>query len=247
MKHATILLFAGLLSAGAASFSTNYPAALKIASETGKPVLLEFTADWCRYCKMMEESTLKEEAVQKDLTNFVTVTIDFDTQRELVTKHKIRGIPAFVILDADGDQVTSTSGFQNASAFTGFLKTGFASTKIALLKKEQQSQKESWIRESLAGVDQKRITRALDEIFADAADHSERINTFARAQLNELAEKNPKLIVSGLNHAKLATRLHVYNLLRNKVDKSLSFDPWAPMTERESAAKLVANKLNAPR
>ena len=245
MKYALLFLLVSLLNAGAATFSTNYPAALQTANETGQPVLLEFTAHWCRYCKMMEESTLKEAAVVKDLTNFITVTIDYDAQRDLVTKHKIRGIPAFVILDADGDQVTSTSGFQNASVFTGFLKTGFASAKLALLKKQQQSQKESWIKESLAGTDRKRITRALNEIFADAADHSERINTFARTQLNELAEQNPKLLLPGLNHVKLATRLHVYNLLRNRVDKTLAFDPWAPTQEREAAAKLVANKLNA--
>lgn len=244
MRFAFILLFTSLFAAGAASFSTNYPAALKTANETGQPVLLEFTADWCRYCRMMEESTLKEEAVLKDLTNFVTVTIDYDQRRELVTKHKIRGIPAFVILDADGDQTTSTSGFQNAAAFTAFLKAGFAGTKVSLMKKQRQSQKETWIRESLAGNDAKRLERALNEIFADAADQSERIHKFARTQLAELAERKPGLLVPGLNHHKLATRLHIYNLLRNQVDKSLTFDPWAPTKERENAANLVAEKIS---
>lgn len=73
-------------------------------TDDAKPTLLIFTADWCRYCKMMESSTLKDESVVAMLDKFNVRVVDCDNQRDpevrrLNQEFGIRGIPAFRIVD----------------------------------------------------------------------------------------------------------------------------------------------------
>ena len=238
-----LTLFTCLTNAAADAFSTNLSTAMIASSKTGKPVLIEFTADWCRYCRMMEDSTLKDEAVTNALSRYISVSIDYDRNGELAKQYKVRGIPAYVIVDADGDLAANSSGSQDPSAFKVFLMSGYASTKSLEFRKEQQGKKEKWILETLTSNDTDRIERALRDLFADTADKSERIRKSAHEQLEKLAKTRPQLLAKGLEHSKLATRIHVYNLLRPLAAKDLQYDPWETEENRTTAAKAIANSL----
>ena len=83
------------LNADDIAWETDYDAALAKAKAQRKPVLMNFTAPWCKYCKTMDETVMADPVIQRKLKGYVTLKIDFDTNPELVAKYRIRGIPAY--------------------------------------------------------------------------------------------------------------------------------------------------------
>jgi thioredoxin:protein disulfide reductase len=66
-----------------------------------KPVLLYFTADWCKNCLQMKKSTFKEPAVINKLGKFVKIqfdaTVDNAENRSVLDKYGVIGLPEYII------------------------------------------------------------------------------------------------------------------------------------------------------
>lgn len=60
------------------------PGAVADAMEDGRPVIIDFTADWCLTCKVMEHTTLETEVTRKavERDNFVTLKADWTDESE---------------------------------------------------------------------------------------------------------------------------------------------------------------------
>jgi len=72
-----------------------------------KPVLIDFSADWCGPCKMLAP-ILKQ--VKDSLGERITIIkIDVDKNQELASKYQIRGVPT-MILYQNGKQLWRQSG-----------------------------------------------------------------------------------------------------------------------------------------
>ena len=98
-------------------WSTNIEGSLREAAAAGKPVLLEFTASWCAYCKRMEKTTFTDPAVVARIAeHFVAVRVDADKHKDLVSELGIRGLPAILIVSPDLQIIERISGFQTAEA-----------------------------------------------------------------------------------------------------------------------------------
>lgn len=72
--------------------------------ESGKPLLIEFGASWCKNCAEMEQNVLPKPAVKAALNDFVTVNFRAEKLSEprvkaLLDALKINGLPAFVIVN----------------------------------------------------------------------------------------------------------------------------------------------------
>lgn len=48
----------------------------KIIGARGKPVMLDFYADWCTACKVMDATTFQDPQVQTALEQFVVLKVD---------------------------------------------------------------------------------------------------------------------------------------------------------------------------
>jgi len=111
-------------------WSTDIEGSLKRASAAGKPVLMEFTASWCTYCKRMEKTTLVDPAVAARISeHFVPVRVDADKHKDLVADLSIKGLPAILIVSPDLQIIERISGFQTPEALLGKLDRVAGSAK----------------------------------------------------------------------------------------------------------------------
>jgi len=78
---------------------------------------MEFTAEWCGYCKRMEKTTFTNPQVVAFLSdNYLPVRVDADKNKELVADLAIKGLPAILIVSSDLQIIERISGFQTPDA-----------------------------------------------------------------------------------------------------------------------------------
>jgi len=87
--------------------------ALVHAKKDGKHVLLQFGANWCGWCHKLHKLFDTDKSIAEELkSHYVVVMIDVNKEhnKDVDTKygHPTRfGLPAIVILDSDGKQLTT--------------------------------------------------------------------------------------------------------------------------------------------
>jgi thiol-disulfide isomerase/thioredoxin len=89
----------------------DFKKAVAQAKETGRPLLLDFTAVWCEPCKAMDAEFWVLPKVIQAVKPFIAVKIDIDSEIGLANKYKANSIPLVVFTDPLGNVVTSSNGF----------------------------------------------------------------------------------------------------------------------------------------
>jgi thioredoxin:protein disulfide reductase len=85
---------------------------LSSALESGKPVVLYFSASWCIPCLELDRLTFTDETVIDEMSRFVLLKVDltnFDSpeSQELRSTYSIAGVPTIVFIGAGGEEVTT--------------------------------------------------------------------------------------------------------------------------------------------
>jgi thiol:disulfide interchange protein len=87
----------------AEDWMSSLPEALSTAEKENHPLLIDFSASWCKNCEAMDVSTLRSSKVKEKLKNFVKLKIMAENPNEPATKEvlfyfKVLGLPTYVIL-----------------------------------------------------------------------------------------------------------------------------------------------------
>ena len=110
------------------STSAQLTAALKSASASSQPVLLDFYADWCVTCKEMELLTFSDQEVTKVLKTYRLIQIDMTKNtadhQAILKQYGLFGPPAILFFDEQGQEKSSKRviGFMKADRFLERLK-----------------------------------------------------------------------------------------------------------------------------
>jgi thiol-disulfide isomerase/thioredoxin len=90
---------------------TDLDEARKLAIQTGKPLMYDFTAKWCGPCRRMEQVFWPKPEVVKISKQFVCVKVDFDREKSFAAKYSINAIPNVVFTDPWGRGLLGQKGF----------------------------------------------------------------------------------------------------------------------------------------
>ncbi len=105
-----------------------------VAAKEKKYIFVEFYADWCSYCKMMDETTLVHKDVVKELKeNFVVVKINTESKEKLYWDGRsismetfsammgVESLPTMVFLNSKQEVVGSHASFVDAKTLLALL------------------------------------------------------------------------------------------------------------------------------
>lgn len=104
-------------------------AAFNAAQSSGRPLLLDWYADWCISCKVIEREVLSAPQVTQQLGDYQLVRFDMTDsnaeQRALLDQYQLFGPPAILLFDAKGDewQDLRVVGEVDAATFAARLTT----------------------------------------------------------------------------------------------------------------------------
>lgn len=76
------------------------------AKRSGKPIVLDFYADWCLACHELEEKTFSHSEIQELLKDFILIRFDATNDSpelvELRSRYQIVGLPTVIFFDKTG-------------------------------------------------------------------------------------------------------------------------------------------------
>ncbi len=95
------------------------PSALERAGSEGKPVLVNFYADWCVWCKRLESTTLRDAQVMALLQDqVVPLSLDVDRDgKELSNTYQVDGLPTILVLNSEGQEIGRIPGYMPPAGF----------------------------------------------------------------------------------------------------------------------------------
>lgn len=94
------------------AFALDHDAAIVRAERTSQPVLLFFTAEWCKYCHQLADEVLSLPEIQGLTRSFQCIQIDADAQPELCKQYGVTGFPTIICLGPQGQLTARLVGKQ---------------------------------------------------------------------------------------------------------------------------------------
>jgi thioredoxin 1 len=96
-------------------------AAFKSAAKSGRPVLIEFHADWCPTCRA-QEKVVNALVADPAYRNVVVLRVLFDSEKDLLKRFRVRQ-QSTLIMYRNGEETARAVGMTNPGDIAELLKT----------------------------------------------------------------------------------------------------------------------------
>jgi thiol:disulfide interchange protein len=91
-----------------------YDEATLAANTSGKPIMVDFYADWCGPCREMDKTTYRNEKIIELSMDFECAKVNVDDEPELSNDYEIEYIPTTVFLSPTGVELNRIVGYIDA-------------------------------------------------------------------------------------------------------------------------------------
>ena len=113
----------GKKTARAIRWRESYAKALEESKRDSRPLLIDFEADWCGWCKKLDRETFGNgQVIQLVEKLFIPVRIDTDREPKLAEKFGVKGLPTILLLSPAEKELQRLSGFRPPEKFLGELR-----------------------------------------------------------------------------------------------------------------------------
>ena len=95
------------------------------AGSAGSPILIDFTAEWCGPCKLLDAMVFNDRKIIAALDDAVPFQVDIDQSRyrELKERFAVTRLPTLVWCDGTGREVDRVTGYRAAGDFLATIET----------------------------------------------------------------------------------------------------------------------------
>ena len=80
-----------------------------MAVEKGKPLIIDFFAEWCTPCRIMEKKVFRTDEFdtlsQQFIISRVDITREGRREDELIRRFRIRGVPTVIFYNRQGEEI----------------------------------------------------------------------------------------------------------------------------------------------
>lgn len=111
------------------AWAPDYSAARSRSLESGRPILLFYTATWCVPCRIMKRTVWADEQVADEVnTRFIPFMVyaDDPDAAELFSRYQVGATPTTIITDAEGSVLQWVYGKVDKTEFFQFLEKAAA-------------------------------------------------------------------------------------------------------------------------
>jgi thiol:disulfide interchange protein len=99
-----------------------YEAGMARARQEGKPVMVDFMAAWCVWCKRLDQDVYTNAEVVALSREFVCIKVDGDRRPDLTRTYRVDGYPTILFLDQHGGTLNRVNGYVPAQSFLGEMR-----------------------------------------------------------------------------------------------------------------------------
>jgi thioredoxin-like negative regulator of GroEL len=113
----------------------NFDEALKKARKAGKPVIVDFWADWCAWCHRLDKNTYADPWVARKAQEFVAVKVNTEGSRkdvDVAVRYHVTSLPTVVFLSPEGRQLFRMNGYQGPGQFPRTLEGALQAARTVM-------------------------------------------------------------------------------------------------------------------
>lgn len=113
------------------AWADDYPSGRQMALQSGKPMILFFTGEWCVPCRIMKRTVWADEQVESVVgAGFTPILINVGepgANSEALEKYTTYATPTTIIADVEGNVLDQVQGAMSKSEFLALLEKSQAS------------------------------------------------------------------------------------------------------------------------
>ncbi|MBL7108517.1 MAG: DUF255 domain-containing protein [Candidatus Cloacimonetes bacterium] len=200
----SIFVFSEILFSDEIEWLISFPEAIEQADKSSKIIMIDFTAEWCSWCKKMDETTFQDSNVIQLLNEkFIPTKLDVDLpqNKEIPKLFNVKGYPTTLFINADSSEVNRIGGYLPGKDF--FEKV------TDILNNKNYFQDLSVIAEMFP--DSTEIQIELAELYETRGKFSESEKIYSRILLSADESKIPEI----------KTKIAILNFSKNNFDEAL--------------------------